>query len=404
MPQMNFDDPDGALAMLRDSVTGFAARHPGPKALRERRDAGGKGHWSTMAEAGWIGLLLPEQLGGAGLGMREQAVLSEALGTALVAEPLAMASVFASTLLANVSPSQERERLATGMPSGDVIAAPAWQDSTKPGRAVSATVKAGGFVLSGDKTFVDAAHAASDFLVTAEDREGCVLLSVPINTDGLTIAERPGVDGAAIASVSFSDCHVPASRLLARAACSSDLVNAPIQRARIALAAELSGVASKALELTIAYTKERVQFGKPIASFQAIQHRLVDMWTDAEFACAAVVNAVEKLEAGDARAAQLATLAAKARAGEAAFSICRRAIHLYGAMGFTDECDIGLYLKRAINLNATLGQPDALRLQFVELERGKRNGKQSDQDRDQQSRGRGDDERAAGQRAVAGVR
>jgi alkylation response protein AidB-like acyl-CoA dehydrogenase len=119
-----------------------------------------------------------------------------------------------------------------------------------------------------------------------------------------------------------------------------------------------------------------VQFGKPIASFQAIQHRLVDMWTDSEFACASVVNAVETLETDDDRAAQLAVLAAKARAGDAAFSICRRAVHLFGAMGFTDECDIGLYLKRAINLNATLGQPDELRLQFVEQERrGKSNGK-----------------------------
>ena len=115
-----------------------------------------------------------------------------------------------------------------------------------------------------------------------------------------------------------------------------------------------------ALERTVAYTKERVQFGKPIASFQSIQHRLVDMWMDAEFACAAVVNAVEALEAGDGSAARLAVLAAKARAGDAAFSICRRAVHLHGAMGFTDECDIGLYLKRAISLNVSLGQPEQL--------------------------------------------
>jgi hypothetical protein len=130
--------------------------------------------------------------------------------------------------------------------------------------------------------------------------------------------------------------------------------------------------------------------------------------TDAEFACAAVVNAVNVLEAGDGDAAQLAVLAAKARAGEAAFSICRRAVHLYGAMGFTDECDIGLYLKRAIALNAMLGQPEELRLKFVELEsgfaRGRKYGKQADQDRDPESyRGR-DDGRATGQRAVEGLR
>jgi alkylation response protein AidB-like acyl-CoA dehydrogenase len=206
--------------------------------------------------------------------------------------------------------------------------------------------------------------------VTAEGDDGCILASVAADAAGLTLTERPGIDGAAIATLSFAGCYVPAERLLTRTAHAAELLDRPVLHARLALAAELAGIASKALELAISYTKERVQFGKPIASFQAIQHRLVDMWTDAEFACAAVVNAVETLGAGDDGATQLAVLAAKARAGDAAFSICRRAVHLFGAMGFTDECDIGLYLKRAINLNATLGQPDELRLQFVERERG----------------------------------
>jgi len=169
--------------------------------------------------------------------------------------------------------------------------------------------------------------------------------------------------------VSFVECFVPADCVLA----SGDRCDAALERAlcraRLALAAELAGIASSALERTVAYTRDRVQFGKPIASFQAIQHRLVDMWMEAEFACSAVANAADALEAGDGVAGQLAVLAAKARAGDAAFSICRRAVHLYGAMGFTDECDIGLYLKRAISLNASLGQPEQLRLQFVNLER-----------------------------------
>jgi alkylation response protein AidB-like acyl-CoA dehydrogenase len=380
-PQVLFDDPDGTLAMLRDSVAAFATRHPGTRALRDRRDRGGRfdeSLWQTMAEAGWVGLPLPDAIGGAGLGMREQAILSEALGRALVAEPIAMASAFSSILLADAPGSKERTRLSAGLPSGRVVAIPAWQDPAGPSRAepVLARRKGEGFVLDGEKHFVEAARAATDFLVTAADDHGCILVSVAADAAGLTITERPGVDGAAIATLSFSACHVPAERVLTLAAHAADLLDRPILHTRLTLAAELAGIASKALELAIAYTKERVQFGKPIASFQAIQHRLVDMWTDAEFACAAVVNAVETLDAGDDDAAQLAVLAAKARAGDAAFSICRRAVHLFGAMGFTDECDIGLYLKRAINLNATLGQPDALRLQFVEQERrGKNNGK-----------------------------
>jgi alkylation response protein AidB-like acyl-CoA dehydrogenase len=370
MPELMLDDPDGMLVMLRDSVTGFAARFPGPKALRERRRRGGamdQQIWSAMAEAGWIGLLLPEDCGGAGLGLREQAVLSEALGRALIAEPTGVASIFAATLLGGSSPGVERSRLATGMANGEMIAVPAWMSGAKP---IVARAANGSIALSGEARFVDAARSATDFLVVAQDADGVMLLSVAADLAGVAISERAGVDGAAIATVTFYNCAVPTDRVLSRANRSEDLLRKAILHTRLALAAELTGVASKALELTIAYTSDRVQFGKPIGSFQAIQHRLVDMWLEAEFAAAAVVNAVDALQSDDDDAAQLAVLAAKARAGEAAFSICRRAVHLHGAMGYTDECDIGLYLKRAINLNATLGQPEQLRLEFVERESG----------------------------------
>jgi alkylation response protein AidB-like acyl-CoA dehydrogenase len=370
MPELMLDDPDGTLVMLRDSVPGFAARFPGAKALRERRERGGtmdRRIWSAMAEAGWIGLLLPEDCGGAGLGLREQAVLSEALGRALIAEPTAAASVFAATLLGGASPGAERSRLSAGMASGELVAVPAWASGARP--IVARTVN-GGIALSGEAGFVDAARAATDFLVVAQDADGAMLLRVAADATGVAISERAGIDGAAIATVSFSNCAMSTDRVLARAERSDDLVRKAILHTRLALAAELTGVASKALELTIAYASDRVQFGKPIGSFQAIQHRLVDMWIEAEFAAAAVVNAVNALQADDDDAAQLAVLAAKARAGDAAFSICRRAVHLHGAMGYTDECDIGLYLKRAINLNATLGQPEQLRLEFIERESG----------------------------------
>ena len=324
-----------------------------------------------MAQAGWTGLLLPDTLGGAGLGMREQAILSEALGRALIAEPIASASVLSSALVTAAPDSEERQRLADGIASGRLIVTPAWQDKAgaRGGMMVSATREDGGFVLNGTKPFVEAAGSASDFLVIAMSVDGSVLISVPADAPGVFITDRPGIDGAAIATVSFVECFVRSDRVLMSGdACEAALEQA-LLHARLALAAELAGIASSALDRTVAYTRDRVQFGKPIASFQSIQHRLVEMWMDAEFACAAVANAVEALEAGDGPRPRLAVLAAKARAGDAAFSICRRAVHLHGAMGFTDECDIGLYLKRAISLNASLGQPEQLRLQFVNLER-----------------------------------
>jgi hypothetical protein len=371
MPQAQLDDSEGTLAMLRDSVATLASRFPGPASVRAKRAAGGDRDaalWQSMAEAGWTGILLPEELGGAGLTLAEQVVVSEALGRALISEPVAISAVLSSRLLAAAAPSPERNRLAAGLVDGSLVIAPAWIDAA--GRATEARLApGGGYALSGTKRHVDFALSATDFLVTADMPDGAGLFVVRAGRPGLSLETAAGVDGAVIGTLRFEQCALPAEALIASAPSRDDLLEEPIAAARVALAAELAGIASRAVEITIDYTKGRVQFGKPIASFQVIQHRLVDMWTDAEFACATVVNAVETLALGDGRAGRMAVLAAKARAGDAAVSVCRRAVHLHGAMGFTDESDIGLYLKRATSLNATLGQPEELRLQFVNLER-----------------------------------
>lgn len=374
MPRASFDDPDGTLAMLRDSVETLAARSPGPASLRAKRARHGDTDpalWTAMAEAGWTGLLLPEELGGAGLGLAEQAVLSESLGRALIAEPVATGAVFSSILLREAPASAERDRLAAGLADGSLRVSPAWRLPSKhsAGRPLGASEAGSAVTLDGEVQFVDAAASATDFLVAVAIADGALLLSIPARTQGLSIEEKAGVDGATIATLRFDRVGVPAAGVIGRAENFDALVGNAITHARIALAAELAGIASKAVEMTIAYTKDRVQFGKPIASFQAVQHRMVDMWSDAEFACAAVVNAVTRQSGDDRKEARLSILAAKARAGDAATSITRRAVHLHGAMGFTDEHDIGLYLKRAIALSATLGLPEALRLEFVELER-----------------------------------
>jgi alkylation response protein AidB-like acyl-CoA dehydrogenase len=372
MGQMAFDDDDGTLSILRDSVAGFAARFPGARTLRARRGAGADLDpevWSAMADAGWLGLLVPPDDGGSGLTLREQAVLSEALGRALVTEPLVQLAVFAGTLLRAAPASTERTRLMQGIADGSLRVTSAWQGADGERSALQATQRDGNIILAGKAHFVTAPAAASDIIVLAASNEGAMLVSVPAGHAGVSAESRPSIDGSRIGALSFHHCGVDSAQVIARGNSVMAILDEAIDTTRLALAAELAGVASQAMEMAVAYTKQRVQFGKPIASFQAIQHRLVDMWSDAEFACAAVVNAVERTLGASGTAGRLAILAAKARAGDAAITITRRAIHLYGAMGFTDECDIGLYMKRAVNLNATLGQPEALRLQFLALER-----------------------------------
>ena len=364
MSRIVIEDEDGLLSMLQDSVKGFAERVPGPASVRRLRAAGGDldlAIWRGMAEAGWTALTLPEAMGGSGLGTREQAILSEALGHALIPQPLAHLAVLAGGLI-GAGEGPEAHRLAAGLAAGDVIAAPAWQGAD--GKA--APVAAQGRSLSGAVHFVNAPKSASDFLVLARDAEGLLLASIPRTAAGLIITPRATVDGSLLGHLHLDGVQVTEEGVIARGAAVEAALAKAVGAARLTLAAELVGVAGRALEIAVEYTSGRTQFGKQIASFQVIQHRLVDMWGETEFAAAAVVNAVE---AANPHSAALAVLAAKARAGDAALSVTRKAIHLHGAMGFTDECDIGLYMKRATVLNASLGQPEQLRLDFLALDR-----------------------------------
>lgn len=370
MPQMIFDDHDGTLVMLRDSVQAFASTFPGPKRLRKRREEGAdldKDVWAGMADAGWLGLTLPEELGGSGLGAQEQAVLSEALGRELISEPLAFLAVFSGALLSRSVEGAERARLVAGLVDGSLIVTPAIQGQDGSETALIAKLNGGQVRLSGTAHYVNAAASADEFLIYAKSGSESLLIAVPASV--AKVEQRPTLDGSQLGKVTLDSVAVDEARVLIRGSDVESAIDAATASTRIALAAELAGIASRELELTVSYTSDRVQFRKPIAAFQAVQHRLVDMWADAEFACSAVVYACERIGGEDAMAASLSILAAKARAGDAAVTVGRRAVHLYGAMGFTDECDIGLYLKRADALNAALGQPEKLRLQFVALER-----------------------------------
>lgn len=369
MPLIVLDDPDSTLSMLRESVAGMAARTEGAAVMRLRRSTGADidmAVWRDMAEAGWLGLALPEELGGAGLGLAELAVIAESLGRALLSEPFAMLSVFPGALLSRLDHGEAVRELTGGIASGTQIVPVLWQDARGRRQPLQLTSEG---MLDGEAHLVNGGTSASTFLVMAQQAGTRVLLRIKAGGEGMRVHQRPGIDAAALCSVAFQGARVKQGDILARGVAVDAAFDHAVQITRFALAAELAGLGARALELTVEYTKERVQFGKPIASFQAIQHRLVDMWGDAEFACSAVANAVEAAQEESGDGLMLAVLAAKARSGDAAATITRRAVHLHGAMGFTDQCDIGLYLKRAIALNATLGQPEEMRLAFLDAER-----------------------------------
>ena len=369
MSGLAIEDTDGTLNMLQESVQVFARAFPGTQGLRQLRETQtviDQRQWQEMSSAGWLGLLLPEDLGGAGLGVAEQVVLSYALGEHLITSPIATSSVLASAILAFLPKHAERSRLAEVVVSGQTLVIPVLN------KVFSLEKQGEAYLISGQSDYIEAFTAATDLILRAQDNTGQdYILSMPTDAFGIENKQHRAVDGTTLSVLNLHQVIVAENQILAQG-CLHTLLEQAEDFGRLALAAELAGIASQLVKMTSEYMQQREQFGQPIAKFQVIQHRLVDMWADAEFACAAIDNAVERLARQHDIDAHLAVLAAKIRANESATSVGRRAVHLYGAMGFTAECDIGLYLKRAINLAATLGSAEPLRLQFVQKERAQK--------------------------------
>jgi alkylation response protein AidB-like acyl-CoA dehydrogenase len=357
-------DSDDTIRLLRESVDAFARQNAGAPRLRQAIENQPFQHaWGAMAQAGWIGLHLDAGQGGAGLDAAALAVVCEGLGQSLAPEPYAACSVFALSVLASTPASPARDRLVEEAIAGTSIVTFAGAPVARSSAALVAETS--GLRLSGEVRFVPAAGVADIFLVPAIAPAGPVLLCLGKDQLAGRITLERAVGTMPLGRLSLDGLMVAPGGKLADAGQWSDAEALPL--ARLATAAMLLGTARGALEMTLAYDKQRVQFGKPIASFQAIQHRLVDMWMQVQLSKASINNVIKKLPAGGTAAAQ-AVYAAKARCADAASLVTREAVHLHGAMGFTDECDVGLYLKQAVEHGTFLGRADEMRMAFIATE------------------------------------
>jgi alkylation response protein AidB-like acyl-CoA dehydrogenase len=342
------------------------------RVLRETEAALDRSFWRGLAEAGWLSLLLSESDGGLGLGMRSVAALSQAVGEHLAPEPYALAGVRAAMALGGLPASALRSRLMGGFAQGDLLIGVAWQEraGTLEVRAGNASVRTVGdaWRLDGIKCFVEPSSAADGWLVAASDAGEPVLLWVPATSCGVSIANDRRVDGGVWATLSFDGVPVPADHLLMRGPQVLALLERADDAARVAQSAELLGVARRALGITLDYMRLRTQFGKAIGSFQALQHRMVDAKLQIELAAAALEDVLQRDFAalGCAERARCVSRL-KSRCADAAIHVTRLCIQMHGAMGYTDECDIGLYYKRALVLNAALGNAQAQRRRFFRL-------------------------------------
>ena len=359
--------------LLRDSAAIFAKRGglSRARALRATKPGLDRATWTQMAEQGWLGILVPESLGGQDLGCAEMAVVAEELARALSPEPLVASSVLAASLLIASDNEALRKMLLPRIASGECVVgtgfAGRYDALDSAASDVIANVKGTDVLLRGTAHHVYPALCASEFIVAARGRDGLALYRIPATAPGLTLKEELRADGTYAGNLTLLD--VKAGDLIAKGIAAEAALRRATDAATTMTCAELFGCMESALDMTLNYLKTRVQFGKPIGSFQALQVRCVELHIQKELARGALADAVRTLDDPKATADQVSMAAsrAKSRCGDVAHLIGREAVKLHGAIGFTDEYDVGLFLRRAMTLNAWLGNPSEHRRRFAQL-------------------------------------
>jgi alkylation response protein AidB-like acyl-CoA dehydrogenase len=354
--------------LLRDNARDFVQQNAPVnhlRRLRDQRDADGFSRelWRQMADFGWASSFIPEAYGGMGLGYTELGVVLEECGRTLAPTPL-LSSVLlgAGTILEGGDEAQKRAFLP-GVCAGTKLLALAFEETPRfhPHHVACKAERVGSeYRITGQKSFVVDGHAADHLIVSArtsgatDERAGISLFVVDAGARGMKLQPTRLIDGRYASKCVLEAVSVPESALVGTAGRGADVLEPVLDRAAICLSAEMFGTCSQAYETTLEYLKTRVQFDQPIGSFQALQHRAVDMFCALELAKSVLIDG---LSAIDERRAELPKLASavKARMSELSKHVTRESIQMHGGIGMTDEHDIGFYLKRGATNEITLG-------------------------------------------------
>ncbi len=367
--------------LLKDSLTRFLAQRYDFETRRPviYSQSGWRPEiWTALAQdLGLLGAALPEEAGGLGGGPVETMIIMEALGEALVVEPYLETAVIGAGLLRRVA-GETASSLIEGIISGEVRTAFAWTEPTgrySPANVTTTARREGnGWVLNGAKTVVSAAPFATHLIVSARtsgeqrDREGVSLFLVEAGAQGLTSHDYRTVDDRRASDLTFTDLALPADALLGEAGSALPLIEQVLDEAAAAICAEAVGAMRKLVAQTVDYAKQRKQFGQPIGSFQALQHRMVDMHLALEQSVAAVYLATLTLDAPAAERAK-AVSAAKVTIGNCGRFVGQNAVQLHGGMGMTEELPIGHYFKRLSVIENEFGSADHHLARYAALTR-----------------------------------
>jgi alkylation response protein AidB-like acyl-CoA dehydrogenase len=342
---MYFDLTDEQQAIKSTAHDFLAARYKSERIreLAESEHGFEQSDWEEMAELGWPGLALPEEWGGQGLGIVDLAVLFEEMGYALAPSPL-LSTTLVGLALTHCGSDDQRERYLRPLAAGEKRGAPALWDAGSPGNPGAFTMEAkaagDGVVLDGEKVLAPDAASADFFVVATSDGKRHLVDS---GADGVTVTAEPSIDlTRRLYSVRFEGVEVAATDTMP--ADGADYY--PVFfRLCVALAAESTGLAQRAMEMAVAYAKDRQQFGRPIGAYQAVSHRCAQMLLETENSRSAVYGAAWAADA-EPDSLPLAASMAKAYASDAGWRVPDASIQVHGGIGFTWEHDLHFFLKR----------------------------------------------------------
>jgi len=340
---------------------------PRARALRDSGTEMDGEAWSKIVAAGWLGMTATEQQGGVGLGLFDAVLAIEEVGKRLLMVPLADATAATWTLsradVQNAALDALKAHLAGYWLTIPACEPPHWCFDGKPPSGLSFDART--MSLNGRLAFVPFALPANLFLVATNAGREPLLALVDGNSDGLSREMQTNVDGSTSTTLSFVNVAVAPEWVVARGAAATRLAAEMQDVLALLTGVELLGLAAAAHDMTIDYLKLRQQFGKPIGSFQALQHRAVDGMIDIELNRSLIYRVLADFDRGAHHPAMVP--AVKARAARVALAVTRMALQMHGAVGYTDSADIGLYYKRAIALAARCGGELNQTARFSEL-------------------------------------
>jgi alkylation response protein AidB-like acyl-CoA dehydrogenase len=369
---MGWRTDDELQQMLRDSAVHYFGSAGGPDHFRKvRASTAGfdPAAWKQMGELGWTGILLPEAAGGSEMGLQCALTLAEEIGRTIAPEPFVASAVIAATVLA-ASDTPAAGALSQSLVAGTRSVTLAWQEQRNTIGVPAFATRFEGNRLSGVKRFVPGWHADSALLVAGTDGAANILAVVDPTAAGVAVQSARLTDGTFGAEMTFDEVVIKDDAIILRGDEADEALSLAIARGTIALSAQLEGLASALWNRTIDYMRQRAQFGSKLSDFQALRHRMVDLYSEIELAGASWRRAASALDEG--RYWDIALHAAKARSSQVAQDMGRWAIQYHGAFGYTDEADVGLYVHTAIRWSSWLGNAVSHRRKALEAHRRER--------------------------------